>query len=91
MQEKNVDTWESNSLSVKVKDVVGVHLKMEAKHLGVSSQLRKVCNDIFIRFIRNDLFQFTKHFLICKIFSPQWIKFTEIYIFVFFSCTFSLN
>ena len=42
MQEKNVDTWASNSLSVKVKDVVGVHLKMEAKHLGVSSQLRKV-------------------------------------------------
>ena len=37
-----MDTWASNSLSVKAKDVVGVHLKMEAKLLGVSFQLRKV-------------------------------------------------
>ena len=48
MQGKSVDTWASNSLSVKAKGVVGVHLKMEAKHLGVSSQLKKVSNDFFI-------------------------------------------
>ena len=33
---------ELNNLNVKAKDVVGVHLKMEAKLLGVSFQLRKV-------------------------------------------------
>ena len=41
-QEKRADILVSRNQSVKAKDVVGNHWKMEAKLLGVSSLLRKV-------------------------------------------------
>ena len=41
LQDRNVDTWESNNLSVKVKVVVGNHCRKEVKLPGVINQVIK--------------------------------------------------